>query len=360
LLPTRAGSSWLTLAVVDTIIHSHMAGLAPRGGAMEDTEDLAAAAETKVDALDAELDETEAARARPEGGLAGALAAAPQPEDEASYDEFWGPGPFSDADKSDIEFIEWYKAELYPKRARMTPSEEIADRDNNWRRLREAGVLPRHHNVKEIELLQALHHKELLEEHKRKEQRAFKAKERQRRQRLGLRRSAYSSDEGSRTPPRRLPGETRPWEEVLSCRLRQLPRTPALETQLDCVPVIRNDHIAPDTIEASQLRGAKLAFMESQVQHLIRGKKKFKLGLTNDPVRRWREMGGGGYAAQGYNTMWVLLASSNVGEAAWAETALIRVFQYHEGCGNKPGTGGEGHNDDTTEMPHFTYLVTAI
>ena len=80
----------------------------------------------------------------------------------------------------------------------------------------------------------------------------------------------------------------------------------------------------------------------------------FKIGVTHDPVVRYKS-----YRETGYTEMWLLAESNSVDLIHMLEAALICQYCLHVGCKNKKGTGGEGYlnRKDAPPGPFFTYVV---
>lgn len=82
----------------------------------------------------------------------------------------------------------------------------------------------------------------------------------------------------------------------------------------------------------------------------------FKIGVTADPVLRYK-----GYVNQGYSAMRLMTLSASADMTNMLEAALVSEFQSEVGCRNKANTGGEGAlaRSNPPLPPYFTYVVGA-
>jgi len=99
-------------------------------------------------------------------------------------------------------------------------------------------------------------------------------------------------------------------------------------------------------LAGSVLRGAKRT-----VEDLLAasGPAVFKIGITCDPLKRWR-----GYEREGYAQLHLLYTSDQPVAVQMLEAALIDAFQGRAGCRNV-AHGGEGPTG--RDPPYFTYLA---
>lgn len=79
----------------------------------------------------------------------------------------------------------------------------------------------------------------------------------------------------------------------------------------------------------------------------------FKLGLTSDPVLRWKF-----YQEDNYTHMAILHVSTNFGLIQMLEAALIASWIEEKGCRNQK-YGGEGPPVSKEKQFHFVYVVGA-
>ncbi len=81
-----------------------------------------------------------------------------------------------------------------------------------------------------------------------------------------------------------------------------------------------------------------------------------KVGITNDPTRRWRK-----YKAEGWSDMEVIYSSSSYAHVQTVERYLIERFHFGEcsspGFAHNANPGGEGR--PPAEGPYYVYVVNA-
>ncbi|WP_225547550.1 hypothetical protein [Chromobacterium violaceum] len=101
--------------------------------------------------------------------------------------------------------------------------------------------------------------------------------------------------------------------------------------------------------------GAVSASLAGKVSLYQRGKKKFKIGITVDPERRW---GKHSRSHHGWDRMIVLYETTSHDYVCKAESSLI-VFsseKYDEKCQNKIGGGG-GVNEPGRHDKFYLYML---
>ena len=154
--------------------------------------------------------------------------------------------------------------------------------------------------------------------------------------------------------PARLPAEqAAPRREFEWARcpeaVLQLPNVREMLEQIAGDPVMEWDLPPPKA-----LAGAVLAHASAAIAKRLHCPA-FKIGITTNPVQRWRnDRYGYRLSAEGFDRMVLLLATDSGNAAAFLEAALIGRFQKTRGCRNV-APGGEGLKP--TAGPFFTYLV---
>ena len=94
--------------------------------------------------------------------------------------------------------------------------------------------------------------------------------------------------------------------------------------------------------------------IEGTVLRAKEGWRKYKFGVTTDPVVRWEQVGD--YKTT-FQKMHLLLCTASKKESDSLETYLIRVFQMEDSRCKNERPGGEGPKRE--DPPHFTYVVTS-
>lgn len=120
-------------------------------------------------------------------------------------------------------------------------------------------------------------------------------------------------------------------------------------------------YILPEVVfklSPAKLAGAVLEHAVDVIQQLLSvGPTVFKIGLTKDPVHRWKgKVWSYKFDADRYQQMIVVMEVQTSDAAGFAEAALINVFRGTCGCRND-ASGGEGLPAKPLVVPYFIYVV---